>query len=134
MKKILFSLFLFMTILSFHQITIAANEASVAQYQVKIEPISKNASKVKAQSIHGTDVAVINYTDYSINVNYSNYYNFTLTRNTSGRITSNVQQQLPIALSNMNGQEFFRGVVSNYATLSVYVSNGQYVVYVTNNP
>lgn len=131
MKKIALSLLAIFAFISFSSIAFAATPASGnGIYSVKIEPLSAG---IKAKStIHGTDVAVINYSAYTINVNSPIY--FQLTPSTSGRIISSAVQNPYIVMTDTSGREFFRNYVSNYATLSIYYSGGQYIVYVTDNP
>lgn len=132
MKKILFSLFTVLALISFSQMTFADVQKNTT-YQVQFEPISAGI-KPKSMAIHGTDISVINYTDYYVNVYYDNA-SFALSPRTSGRIISEAIQYPMMRLTDTSNRTFFGSKqVNNYATLSVYVSSGQYVVYETNNP
>lgn len=109
-------------------------------FKVTMEPISAGI-KAKSTAVHGTDVAVINYTNNYVDVFYDNYAPFTLYPLTSARITNSAITTPVIAIKDYSTKKIIfpsngnaGKSVSNYATLSIYFTNGIYTVYETNNP
>ena len=109
-----------------------AAETPNTPYQTTIEPISLTLkSRVATSYGPSTDIAVINYTDNTIVVTNPTYN--VLPTKTSARIKNDGWSgDTEIRLLGTNGLTFFDRYVSNHATVSVYVSAGQYVVNVTN--
>jgi hypothetical protein len=100
------------------------------------------ALQVRASQLHkprlagsvGVDtyVMVINYTDTTIQADVPTG-RITLTRRTAGRYQrSNYTGLSHIELFNENGMRFWSGDVGYQDLISVYLSNGKYVVYDTN--
>lgn len=133
MKKTFLKCLTVIALLSFAATVFAATPS--AAYRAEIAPTAELLSKHKLLKgpNQGTDIIVINYTENTIGVCTPFSCNMP-TRLTSVRITDNSTAYMPITLSDAgNGSVFWSDSVPNYATVSVYVSNGKYVVYVTRN-
>jgi hypothetical protein len=127
MKKILLSIFTLLALLSV-QLTFANQDAN---YQVKMGSIA-DASGPKALGLE-TDVAVINYTNSDLFVNFG-ISSFNLPHQTSGRIISSTQRYiLPMWIYYSGQQIFYNSGLSPFATVSIYYINGQFVTYVSDN-
>lgn len=124
MKKIF--LLVTLCVISFFQTTEAAFHS---------ENISINEA-LNQQIIQGltTVVDVINFTDFSIDVANLSFPTFNrLTRKTAARIQDDMwANYVYLRLSDTySGRIFFENPVPPLSLVSVYNSNGQYIVYVT---
>lgn len=133
MKKILACVLAIFAVVSFTQVTFAGSLPG--NYQSKNISIQEAVKRKITNGIGpSTMVDVINYSDFTIDVTNLSFPTFNrLTRQTAARIVSDTWLD-PVYLrlaDSISGRPFFEQLVSRTALISVYVSNGQYVVYNT---
>jgi hypothetical protein len=129
MKKIFLSCVAVLSLFLFTSTIFAAT--SPAAYQTTIQSLSEALKARNSAGGPATDIVVINYTDNTIVLSSPTYNN--IGTKTSARIKSEIYAgNTQIRLGDyVSGQVFFDQYVGNHATVSVYVSGGRYVVYVT---
>lgn len=111
----------------------ANGSVNVQSIQEALDARNANIQKPALRAAVGFDtyIVVINYSDETIYVTFPSQQ-IPLTRLTASRYQrSNYTGQTYIELSNANGAYFWSGNVDYQDLVSVYVSNGQYVVYDT---
>lgn len=133
MKKILVGFITLLTLISFSQ---SFAQSTPGNYQSKVISIQEALHKPFVTSGIGpsTMVDVINYSDYTIDVTNLSFPTFNrLTHQTAARIISDGWlDDVHLRLSDTaTGRIFYEDYVPRLALISVYVVNGQYVVYKT---
>lgn len=126
--------------LSIASLLIATSSVFAApSYQTSVVPTSvalssRTALKATAGRSVSSDIIVINYTKSSIVLAYPGPSRL-ITERTSGRIFSpDYAGYTTVILQTPEGKEFWRSnTVGPFDTISVYLSNDQYVVYDTAN-
>jgi sulfite reductase beta subunit-like hemoprotein len=111
----------------------ADSSASVQSIPEGLQARAEMLQKPKIAAGIGVDtyIMVINYTNDTVFATFPTQ-KIQLTRQTSGRYQqSNYTGRSMVRLQNANGAEFWADQVGYQDILSIYVSNGKYVVYDT---
>ena len=105
--------------------------SSALQAQTSKLSAPKGAEIAEARASYDTYIVVINYSNYPIIAVFPSQ-GIVLNERTAARYErSNYMGSTYIELRNINNIPFWSGFVQYHDILSVYVSNGQYVVYDT---